>query len=155
MSHINMGGMNGTTASMAQMPMLNGATPGRVDDQEHSDYPARLNAYIYDYFLGQGMWDCARALAKHRDNMEPPPSDDQVNGTDSKDSLDSKKPMDLPSIQVGVSQPGAFLLEWFDLFWDIFQAQRSKPKGGPQTNAQRYMEYNTVSLRSRFTARLC
>ena len=139
---------------MGGMPMLNhavnGATPGRVntDEQETSDNIPRLNAYIYDFFLGQEMWDCARAMQKNRVNMDPEPgnAEDQMNGTDSKDAGDSKKPHDLPASRVGGSQ-GAFLLEWFDLFWDIFEAQRRRPQPGQiPNNASRYIEHNTVRL---------
>lgn len=153
MSHINMGGMNGASAPMGAMPMLNhatnGATPARADsdEQESPDYGPRLNAYIYDYFLGHDMYDCARAMLKSRVPMEPAPgnSENQMNGI-KEDSGDSKKPTDLPAANVSGSQSGAFLLDWFALFWDIFQAQRSRGQPqGRESNASRYIEHNTVS----------
>ena len=154
MSHVNMGGMNGANALTGGMPILNhatnGATPTRVDsdEQESQDYGPRLNAYIYDYFMGQEMYDCARAMHKSRTPMDPAPgnSENQMNGI-KEDSGDSKKPADLPAANVGGSQSGVFLLDWFALFWDIFQAQRNRGQSqGRQSNASRYIEYNTVSV---------
>ena len=148
-----MGGMNGANAPMGAMPMLNhapnGATPARMDadEQESLDYSQKLNAYIYDYFLGQSMFDCARAMIKSRVPMDPQPgnAENQMNGTD-KDPAEHKKAADLPASNAQGSESGAFLIDWFGLFWDIFNAQRSR--GHPQArqnNASRYIEHNTVS----------
>ena len=160
MSHINMAGMNmnggnGVMQGMPGMPLMNngmnGATP-RPSEQDESDYEARLNAYIYDYFLRNENWDSARSFINSGVQMQPPPSrdgdlngtDDNVMQTDSKEDIDSKRPDDLPPSKTQSDGQGAsFLLDWFALFWDVYWAQRRAPKASQQ--ATQYVHHSQVS----------
>lgn len=113
------------------------------DNQQRS----QLNTYIYEYFLRNEMYDCARALiqseqpinvlknspGRRRDNggnaldngVSPDPMDNE-----SKDDLDSKRPDDLPAPNLPKEIPeSCFLMEWWCLFWDMFNAQRGKGEG--------------------------
>ena len=151
-----MAGMNGGNSVMAGVPMLNngmnGATPRQGSEQDDTDYEARLNAYIYDYFIRNENWDCARALLNSDVTMSPPlRQDGDVNGTgdnamqtDSKDDLDSKRPNGLPPPSVqSDGQAASFLLEWFGLFWDVYFAQRKSTKASQQ--ATQYVQHTQVS----------
>ena len=154
MSHINMAAMNGGNGVMAGVPMMNnginGATPRPGSDQDDSEYEARLNSYIYDYFIKNESWECARALLNSNATMYPPlRRDGDVNGaddnampTDSKDDLDTKRPEDLPpSSDISAGQ-ASFLLEWFSLFWDVYHAQRKSNKASQQ--ATQYVHHTQV-----------
>ena len=165
MASMNMNGGNGVMPGMPGMPGMplmnngmNGATPRPGSEQDDSDYEARLNAYIYDYFLRNENWDCARSLINSGVQMQPPLSrDGDVNGTDdnamqtdSKEDMDSKRPDDLPPSKIQSDGQGAsFLLEWFALFWDVYFAQRNKPKASHQ--ATQYVQHSQVSRVSRNT----
>ena len=151
-----MAGMNGGNGVMAGMPLmnngLNGATPRPSSEQDDPEYEARLNAYIYDYFLRNENWDCARALVSSGVQMAPSlRRDGDVNGTDDnamqtdpKDDMDSKRPEDLPPPSVASDGQGAsFLLEWFALFWDVYFAQRKNSKATQQ--ATQYVQHTQVS----------
>ena len=149
-----MAAMNGGNGVMAGMPMMNngmnGATPRPGNEQDDTDYEARLNAYIYDYFVRHENWECARALYQSGAPTSPPlKRDGDVNGvddnamqTDSKDDLDSKRPEDLPPPTVA-SDGASFLLEWFGLFWDVYFAQRKSAKASQQ--ATQYVQHTQVS----------
>ncbi|KAL8760059.1 MAG: hypothetical protein Q9199_000293 [Rusavskia elegans] len=127
------------------MPMMNnganGATPRLGNEEEEPDYEARLNTYIYDYFVKNQRYDCAKAMLKGDMPLRTVPKrrDGDVNGagnmhTDSKDDLESKIPDDLPLAGVPTDPQGAsFLLEWFGLFWDVFFAHQRK---APPASAQ-------------------
>ena len=161
MSHINMAGLNGGGGTFGGMPIMNnatnGATPRMGNDNEQPNYEARLHHYIYDYFLKNENWECARALITSGLVMDPPPrpSDSDVNGvaegsmhTDSKDAMDSKRPSDLPSAGSQPDQQGnSFLLEWFALFWDVYFAQKKSVRATQHANL--YVQHSQVRSRMR------
>lgn len=120
-----------------------------------------LNTYIYDYFLREGMYDCARQMLKSEQTLnvikESPGRRRDENGnvlgngvgddpmdTDSKDDIDSKRPSDLPMPNVPAAAENSFLYEWFCLFWDMLYAQRNKPGISPQVS--QYVNHTQVSV---------
>lgn len=156
MAGMNMNGGNGVMPGMPGMPLMNngmnGATPRPGSEQDDSENEAKLNAFIYDYFLRNENWESARSLINSGVQMQPPPSrDGEVNGTDdnvmqtdSKEGMDSKRPDDLPPSKCQSDGQGAsFLLDWFGVFWDIFLAQRRKPQASHQ--AAQYVHHSHVS----------
>jgi len=118
-----------------------------------------LNTYIYEYFIRYGMFDCARAVyqedphinvkkdspGKMRDengNIIGNGMGDDPMDTDSKDGIDPKRPSDLPAPNVPTPVPDScFLLEWFCLFWDMFNSQKGKGSNG-QVN--QYVQHTQV-----------
>lgn len=137
----NMGGPVG--GGPMPVAMNNGVLAAQQQTQ-HQNAPNNtrsvLNTYIYEYFLREGMYECARAMLNSEQtiNVKDSPGrrndggmgsgvgDDPMD-TDSKDDLDSKRPADLPAPNVPSSSDSCFLYEWFCLFWDMLMAQRSKP----------------------------
>ncbi len=117
---------------------------------------ANLNTYIYDYFLREGMFDCARALLNseqalnvHKNTRRDENGNALGNGlgddpmdTDSKDDMDSKRPSDLPAPNVPNASDSCFLYEWFCLFWDMLSAQRNK--GGVMPHVSQYVAHTQV-----------
>lgn len=148
-----MAGMNGGNGVMAGVPMMNngmnGVTP-RPGGEQDDDYDSRLHAYIYDYFVKNQQWECARALCNSGVPFTPPlrqnndlnGADDNAMQTDAKDDPDSKRPDDLPPPSVQSDGQGAFLLEWFGLFWDVFHAQRKHLKASQ--HASQYVQHTQV-----------
>jgi hypothetical protein len=62
--------------------------------------------------------------------------------TDGKDGEKIKIPDDLPRAMLpNESTQTAFLLDWWGLFWEFFQAQR---KRGNNHNVQTYLSHNQV-----------
>ncbi|KAL8827485.1 MAG: hypothetical protein Q9191_003161 [Dirinaria sp. TL-2023a] len=128
----------------------NGATPRHGGEPDDFDFEGRLNSTIYDYFVKSGNFECARALMKSEARLNPPlrAIDGDVNGTDedSKDDMGSKRPSDLPP--PSDPSPGSpFLLEWFSLFWDVWNAQRKKPSAS--TQAMSYVQHTQAQTRLR------
>ncbi|KAF2091025.1 hypothetical protein K490DRAFT_71293 [Saccharata proteae CBS 121410] len=114
--------------------MNNGGARAPTDPQ------VMLNTYIYDYFLRNQNWKLAR-LAKEELNLnlagKPSPRGRDVNGvddamdTDNKDDI-HRRPDDLPPPSIpNDATDSSFLLDWWQQFWDIFNAQRGR-KSGPQ-----------------------
>lgn len=168
-NHMNMAGMNavgggpvgGNVLLMndgSAAPTPGGSVPGGTGDMK-----TRFNTHIYDYFLKNGYFDCARALmgqdgvqlstAPRTKNSPGRRRDGDMNGVDdnsmdmdSKDDITSQYPDDLPRPSVGGGGPGgsAFLFDWYCLFWDIFSAQRQR-KGGPDMGpAPAYIQHTQV-----------
>jgi hypothetical protein len=144
------------------LPMVNGSEPGRkirprmpTNDNQRQ----QLNTYIYEYFIRNGMFDCARSLLKSEQPLkvikESPGRGQDNNGNgmgndtgdegadgDSKDDLESKRPHDLPAPDVPRECPdSSFLYEWWCLLWDMFNAQRGKGDG---RNDLRYVNHTQV-----------
>lgn len=118
-----------------------------------------LNTYIYEYFLRNEMFDCARALLNSDPQIkvqDGPNTRRDENGNiiangadnmdvDNKDSIDTK-PADLPQPSIpNPSMDNPFLYEWFCLFWDMFNAQKGK-SGNGQVNS--YMNHTQVCNRA-------
>lgn len=145
------------------MPMMNNGLPPGVnagprpvplnDNQNRS----QLNTYIYEYFLRNEMYDCARAIinseqpinvmknspGRRRDGnpLDNGVSPDGMDG-DLKDE-DTKRPADLPLPNIPEECPeSCFLYEWWCLFWDMFNAQRGK---GDSRNVLQYAAITQVS----------
>ncbi|KAL9001011.1 MAG: hypothetical protein Q9169_000495 [Polycauliona sp. 2 TL-2023] len=127
------------------MPMMNnganGATPRLGNEEEEPAIETRLNTYIYDYFVKNQRYDCAKAMLKCEIPLKTTKRkhDGDINGagsmhTDSKDDLESKFPDDFPLPALPASPQGtSFLSEWFGLFWDVFFAHQ---RNTSQTSAQ-------------------
>jgi hypothetical protein len=141
MNNVNMGGMN-MGGPVAGMPVMNNGNPGQ-QRVPPSDPRAQLNTYIYEYFLKNEMYECARAIVKSEQplNLDKEGMRRDENGnilgngindsmdTDIKEDSDSKRPDDLPAPVIGgaVSNSDAcFLYDWWCLFWDIFAARSGK-----------------------------
>ena len=154
MNQMNMGGFNAGNGALGNMQMPNhgpNGVGGRMpEDHEDTNYEAKLNSYIYGYFCVKKQWDLARALKDSGVEFDPPLVNDHANGandnmqTDSKDSMDVKRPDDLPDPrQLGEDgQGGSFLSSWFALFWDIFSAQRKSNRAS--ANALQYVTQTQV-----------
>ncbi|KAG8624338.1 hypothetical protein KVT40_007405 [Elsinoe batatas] len=126
----NLGGMGGPPG---QQQMMNAGTPGASPPSSTMDNKKRLNTYIYDYFLRNGMFDLARQLLAKEDielQEKPSPNRKDVNGVtdgdgDSKDDIPGK-PADLPKANVPSEVNSAFLLDWWAMFWDVWISGRSR-----------------------------
>lgn len=152
MNPMNMGGMNpGNPAMGGGMPMMNNGANGiqirQPDEQEEAlNYEARLNTYIYSYFLKKGNFDMARALKKSNEEFDPPLVQNEgntngINNEDSKDGINLQRPDDLPA--VADESQSTFLLSWFTMFWDIWMAQRKNPRASQ--NAAQFVALSQVS----------
>ncbi|KAL8713368.1 MAG: hypothetical protein Q9220_002567 [cf. Caloplaca sp. 1 TL-2023] len=125
-----MAAVNGAGGGMPMMNNgVNGVTPRLGNEEEEPEYEARLNTYIYDYFVKNQRFDCAKAMLKGDMPLKTVPKrrDGEMNGADTKDDLESKMPDDLPLAGLPTDPQGAsFLMEWFGLFWDVFFAHQRK-----------------------------
>lgn len=170
MNQMNVAGMNpGAGGPVGGIPMMNnGSTAPRSDPNGQNlqgDNVMQLNTYIYDYFLKRGYHECARALIQdesftmstspaskstpsHRRDGEMNGVDGDAMATDSKDDVNKPRiPDDFPRPNIppgpggGDVQQTPFLLDWFNLFWDIFLAQRKRSKN---PDAMHYVQQTQV-----------
>ena len=129
------------------MPMMNnGAGRGPPLQANMADQRAQLNTYIYEYFLKNNMYDCARSLIGSEQPINvhknsPGQNGDEGDGDSKGDDL--KRPDDLPLPNLPTdSQDSCFLYEWWCLFWDMFNAQRGK---GERQAVMSYVNHTQVS----------
>ncbi|KAI0973894.1 hypothetical protein F4678DRAFT_486497 [Xylaria arbuscula] len=166
MNNVNMANipMAGGPIGGGPMAMMgnNALAAGQVQRPPENNR-ANLNTYIYDYFLREGMFDCARAMLNSEQalNVHKNPRRDENgnaigNGlgddpmdTDNKDDLDAKRPSDLPAPNVPNGSDSCFLYEWFCLFWDMLSAQRNK--GGVSPHVSQYVAHTQQQSRLRQT----
>jgi hypothetical protein len=180
-SMANMNPMGGPVGGPPPVPMMNNGTAvaaaaasarqqqvqqqqaqQQAQQQQVTDQRGQLNTYIYEYFIRQGMYDCARALLASNQPVNVNKEDvkgSAVNGvgddnmdTDTKGDL-NKLPDDLPPPKLPMSSDTSFLYEWFCLFWDIYNAQRTKGGNG---NINQYVAHTQVRLvATLFSSRKC
>lgn len=158
---------------MGGIPMMSGSSAPRSEPSNanmQDKMVMQLNTYIYDYFIKRGYYDCARALVQddnfpinagqnkstpgHRREGEVNGVDGDAMQMDSKDDVKSKIPEDLPrpNLNGGDLQQTSFLFDWFNLFWDVFWAQRKK---GKSNDASQYIQQTKVRPSLRPSRRDC
>ena len=151
MNNMNMNMNSITPAAMNAMANGTNGVNSRSAPESDQELKTKLNTYIYDYFLKNEQYDLARALQKSTLSIlttkTPPrrPNGVDDGGDDSKDDID-KKPADLlhPAEVPQLMNENSFLLDWFQLFWEMFWAPRRDPKIRPGQSAISYMEYTKV-----------
>ncbi|KNB06167.1 hypothetical protein FOXG_06978 [Fusarium oxysporum f. sp. lycopersici 4287] len=107
---------------------------------ENYNKRTQLNTYIYEYFLHNGMFQCAQSILKADSDVKvqrhSPGSDRNIKGLRLKNAirnetidtrLDSTHSNVLPAPNVpNLSPDSCFLYEWFCLFWAMFNAQKNE-----------------------------
>lgn len=169
MNNVNMANMPmvpGPPVGPAMPMMANGGVApaaGPRPQQINEAHKHLLNTYIYEYFLRNEMFDCARALLSSDPQIkvqDPPNARRDENGNvigngvgesmdvDSKDNIDTKGSEGLPQPSIpNPSMDNPFLYEWFCLFWDMFNAQKGK-SGNVQVNS--YMNHTQVRVANHY-----
>ena len=163
-NNVSMAALNAMGAPVAGggIPMMNNGLPAgggpRAVPVNENQQRSQLNTYIYEYFICNDMFDCARALIssdqpinviKASPGRRRDANGNPVDGAaaaedldDAKDAIDLKRPDDLPAPNLPRECPeSCFLYEWWCLFWDMFNAQRGK---GESQNVRRYADYTQV-----------
>jgi hypothetical protein len=124
------------------MPMVANNPLTAMQQGQRSDNNNRtvLNTYIYEYFLREGLYPCAREMLRNNLSLNVDKNGQRdENGnllgngvgedpmdTDSKEA-DMKRGQDLPNPNIPpLGGDSCFLYEWFCLFWDMMSAQRQK-----------------------------
>lgn len=166
MNNVGVAAMNAVGGPVGGMPTPSGGLPAGARGDQHEDtLKTRLNTYIYDYFLKNELYDCARALVQSDVPLEltkPSPGqrradgdtnmldnglDDSTMETDIKEEFDARRPDDLPVPKVPNALPlNSFLYDWFCVFWDVFAAQRNLGKPGETGAAVQYLQHTQVCV---------
>ena len=145
--------MNGINPN-AMNAMVNGTNGIPRAPENLEEMKTKLNTFIYDYFLRNEQFDLARALKNSQlstNTTKTAPSrklNGEENGDDAKDDFDAKKPADLPypSDVPGGATDNCFLLDWFQIFWEMFFAPRKMVAMKPSPAAAAYMSQQKVSF---------
>lgn len=114
----------------------------------------QLNTYIYDYFLKRGYYDCARALLNDPNFPKEVSSSPTSNGNNQRDSSNSESDSsherpgdDLPRANLSdAHQNSSFLFDWFNLFMDIFLAQRNRSKSPDATHYVQFTDVRSLAF---------
>jgi hypothetical protein len=125
----------------------------------------RFNTYIYDYFLKNKMYDCARACLTSNiplliDENAPRPSPgrrpDGMNGVDENMDMDHLKDeagdLPMPKLNQSDKSDNSMLFDWWCIFWDMWGA-RQNPNKFANTEIQQYLRSLNVSCFSFFLLR--
>ncbi|KAG0677238.1 Transcriptional activator flo8, partial [Pichia californica] len=110
-----------------------------VKDSAASNTKELLNAYIYDFLLKSGFDSSAAAFFKEA-NLPLVKDNEKV--LDKYYFMNSKSA--LPKSKMTMDTPQGFIYEWWQVFWDIFNARTNR---GSSTNAAQY--YHFVNLKQK------
>jgi hypothetical protein len=123
--------MNAAGGPVGGAPVMNN---NRMSQE--TDSRTQLNTYIYDYFLKNKHTTLARAMLDNemKMNLTQKPSPSGRNDMNGLDDPNSTEGLPAPRIPENQAAENSFLLDWWQQFWDIFSAARTKsqgPKGLP------------------------
>ncbi|GMM31331.1 hypothetical protein DAMA08_040760 [Martiniozyma asiatica (nom. inval.)] len=105
-----------------------------VQDSAASNSKELLNAYIYDFLLKSGLKASATAFFQEA----------EIPLAHNDDKLPHKSFSELPQCQMTMDAPHGFIYEWWQIFWDVFNARTQR---GGSASASRY--YQLVAMRQR------
>ncbi|KAH0543006.1 hypothetical protein FGG08_002614 [Glutinoglossum americanum] len=170
-----MAGMSSVGGPVGGIPMMNNGTGGQRDDNSHNNdmftASTQLNTYIYDYFLKNGLYSCAKSLLNSNvalktvsdgSNQRTSPNmrrdehgnvlgngvdENAMDASDTKDGVNAKRPDDLPDAKVPQDCPSnSFLFDWWCVFWEMFGAQQRRGNRNGEGTAMAYMQHTQVFL---------
>ncbi|GAV28479.1 hypothetical protein PMKS-001950 [Pichia membranifaciens] len=110
-----------------------------VKDSAASNSKELLNAYIYDFLLKSGFDSSAAAFFKEANVPIVKNSEKMV---DKFYLLNSKA--SLPKSKMTMDTPQGFIYEWWQIFWDIFNARTNR---GSSQNSSQY--YHFINLKQK------
>ncbi|KAG7810371.1 hypothetical protein KL921_002866 [Ogataea angusta] len=115
-----------SSSSVSSVPTVSDSTA--VNSRE------LLNAYVYDFILKSGFTATASAFFKE---ANIPVIHSEKRPTNSPPGSATGTP-DLPASFMTMDAPQGFLYEWWQIFWDVFNARTQR---GGTTNATQYYHY--------------
>ncbi|KAG7880822.1 hypothetical protein KL937_001669 [Ogataea polymorpha] len=115
-----------SSSSVSSVPTVSDSTA--VNSRE------LLNAYVYDFILKSGFTATASAFFKEA-NIPVIHSEKRPTNSPSSSATGTS---DLPASFMTMDAPQGFLYEWWQIFWDVFNARTQR---GGTTNATQYYHY--------------
>ncbi|CCE78766.1 Piso0_000795 [Millerozyma farinosa CBS 7064] len=125
----------------------------QISDAQAQNAKQLLNAYIYDFLVKNGLSQTAKIFV----NEAEVPSSTSSPLSQSKDiphpndensyaagNLQFQKDNNLPLLSMNMDVPQGFLYEWWQVFWDVFQARNNK-----RTNQYAMQYYQMQLMRQR------
>jgi len=106
-----------------------------VNDLISSNSKQLLNAYVYDFLIKSSLPQTASTFIKEADV----PTDNSNNKT-----IKTPPQRELLPLAISMDAPQGFLYEWWQIFWDVFNARTHR---GGSENAQHYYHLQLVRQR--------
>ncbi|CCH44725.1 hypothetical protein BN7_4293 [Wickerhamomyces ciferrii] len=106
-----------------------------VNDLISSNSKQLLNAYVYDFLIKSSLPQTAQTFIKEADV----PTDNNQNKV-----VKTPPQKDLLPLAISMDAPQGFLYEWWQIFWDVFNARTHR---GGSENAQHYYQLQLVRQR--------
>ena len=161
----NTNGKQSATNNSRSTPLnkpLNDVSSISVSDSHAKNANQLLNAYIYDFLVKSKLPQTAKIFVNEAEipSVVSPPGTSQTQhlspGTDavataasnnSNNNSQNRQPLqsplqmkfykdhDLPKMNLAMDSPQSFLFEWWQMFWDIFQAKNGGGLGGSNATA--------------------
>jgi hypothetical protein len=101
---------------------------GYVNDLKSTNSKQLLNAYVYDFLIKSSLPQTAQSFMKEADVPKGPPTSKIVKRPPQKELL---------PLAISLDAPQGFLYEWWQIFWDVFNARTHR---GGSDNAQQYYQ---------------
>lgn len=99
-----------------------------VNDLKSSNSKQLLNAYVYDFLIKSSLPKTAQSFIKEAEVPTGPPTTKSIKRPQQKDLL---------PLAISLDAPQGFLYEWWQIFWDVFNARTHR---GGSENAQHYYQ---------------
>ncbi|CUM65644.1 uncharacterized protein PRCAT00003292001 [Priceomyces carsonii] len=146
-------GFNGMNAGNGLMPKPLMDSSTSILDSLATNAKQLLNAYVYDFLVKNRLSQSARMFANEADvpylqnsssKSKNSPQMNNPRATHNPSNLQFQKDNNLPMASVAMDAPQGFLYEWWQVFWDVFQAKNSQ-----ESSNQAFQYYQLQILKQR------
>lgn len=113
-----------------------------ISDSSANNPKQLLNTYIYDFLVKNKLPQTAKTFVNEADiSSQEENSGNSNTSPTSPGFLQYQKDNNLPIVKVTMDAPQSFLFEWWQVFWDVFQA-----KNNNKQSSQVAMQYYQLQL---------
>ncbi|ONH66970.1 Transcriptional activator FLO8 [Cyberlindnera fabianii] len=116
----NKGGLGGSNLTG------NGQDNRYVNDLKSTNSKQLLNAYVYDFLIKSSLSRTAQSFIKEADIPT---------GASTAKAVKRPPQKDLLPLAISLDAPQGFLYEWWQIFWDVFNARTHRGSGAPPLSA--------------------
>ncbi|CDK24644.1 unnamed protein product [Kuraishia capsulata CBS 1993] len=132
----------GDSNTNEKAPLPKKPTNAAVTDSTAMNSRELLNAYVYDFLIKSGLPNTAKAFFQEADVPVVQNQDDKANGSRSNSPKGGIS--EVPPLMMSMDAPQGFLYEWWQIFWDVFNARTHR---GGSANAHQYFQLNLLKQR--------
>lgn len=134
--------MSQNSKKTPQLDMMKLDSSSSISDSSAVNSKQLLNAYVYDFLIKNKLSQTAKIFVNEAEL--PVIKNDKSNKNSPLISNPSTPKDNLPTLSMVMDTPQSFLFEWWQIFWDVFQAKNNV--NNPNKNSQFASQYYQLQV---------